>query len=83
MRGWRADTSHEARAFSLLKAYAAGNDTGASPWLRHARPAFAGEYDYLTKEWPELAEFVASQKEIRLPLPAARVVPEFIDAKRD
>ena len=46
-----------------------------------ARPAFEGEYDYLTHNWPELQEFIEARKWARVgvaddaELPRAVIVP--------
>ena len=68
--------AHELRIAFLLKAFAR-TETGqvASKDLVRAKPVFVHEYAYLTKNWPELREFVETQKELRGPLPVAILKP--------
>lgn len=75
---WRltAYEAHERRITFLLKAFAQGETGQPRPKdLVRAKPVFVDEYAYLTKNWPELREFVETQKELRGPLPVAILKP--------
>lgn len=74
---WRtAYEAHERRITFLLKAFARAQTGQPRPKdLVRAKPVFVDEYAYLTKNWPELREFVETQKELRGPLPVAILKP--------
>lgn len=64
--------SHEVRVFHLMRAFAkAACEEPVADDLMYARPAFAGELDYLTADWPALRDFIA-----RHPLPALGVAED-------
>lgn len=56
---------HEQRLLYLMHAFALDRlgetDDVVGAHLQVARPAFAGEFDYLTANWPELTEFLCDR----------------------
>lgn len=57
---------HARRSYHLMRAFAleqrgGGAASAFTDELEAARPAYAGEYDYLTREWPALRAFVADR----------------------
>lgn len=59
---------HNNRVISLVRAMAMSECKGGAlklqRYLDDARPRLENEYDYLTREWPELADFVEEHPEL-------------------
>ncbi len=75
---------HEVRLVALMQAFAATRGDDREKYLARARAGLAGEFDYVTQQWPELEAFVLEHQEALRPtpreLPEARVARSQDDA---